>query len=99
MLPDANLDVAADAIASAAFGSAGQRCMAISAVVTVGDETADALAAKVVDRARALKVGPGADPQSEMGPVITPEARERVDELRRARRRRGRRRSRSTAAS
>jgi len=78
VLPDANLDVAADAIASAAFGSAGQRCMAISAVVTVGDETADALAAKVVERARALKVGPGADPQSEMGPVITPEARERV---------------------
>ena len=53
VLPDANLDVAADAIASAAFGSAGQRCMAISAVVTVGDETADALAAKVVERARA----------------------------------------------
>jgi malonate-semialdehyde dehydrogenase (acetylating) / methylmalonate-semialdehyde dehydrogenase len=78
VLPDANLDVAADAIASAAFGSAGQRCMAISAVVTVDDETADALAAKVVERARALTVGPGADPQSEMGPVITAEARERV---------------------
>jgi len=80
VLPDANLDVAADAIASAAFGSAGQRCMAISAVVTVGDETADALAEKVVERARAMKVGPGADPQSEMGPVVTPQARERVAE-------------------
>jgi acyl-coenzyme A synthetase/AMP-(fatty) acid ligase len=45
---------------------------------TVGEETADALAAKVVERARALTVGPGADPQSEMGPVITAEARERV---------------------
>lgn len=78
VLPDANLDVAADAIASAAFGSAGQRCMAISAVVTVGEETADALAEKVVERARALKVGPGSDPQSEMGPVVTPQARERV---------------------
>ncbi len=78
VLPDANLDVAADAIASAAFGSAGQRCMAISAVVTVGDETADALAAKVVERARAMTVGPGADPQSEMGPVISAQARERV---------------------
>ncbi|HVP01932.1 MAG TPA: CoA-acylating methylmalonate-semialdehyde dehydrogenase [Solirubrobacteraceae bacterium] len=78
VLPDANLEVAADAIASAAFGSAGQRCMAISAVVSVGDETADRLAAAVVERARALTVGPGADPQSEMGPVITVQARERV---------------------
>ncbi len=78
VLPDANLDVAADAIASAAFGSAGQRCMAISAVVSVGDETAERLAAAVVERARALTVGPGADAQSEMGPVITAQARERV---------------------
>ena len=78
VLPDANLDVAADAIASAAFGSAGQRCMAISAVVTVGEDTAAALADKVVERARALTVGPGADPQSEMGPLVTVEARDRV---------------------
>jgi len=78
VLPDANLDVAADAIASAAFGSAGQRCMAISAVVSVGDETAERLAAAVVERARAMTVGPGADAQSEMGPVITAQARERV---------------------
>ncbi|WP_354697943.1 Putative 3-oxopropanoate dehydrogenase [Paraconexibacter sp. AEG42_29] len=78
VLPDANLDVAADAIASAAFGSAGQRCMAISAVVTVGDEAGDALSAAVVERARALTVGPGAADGSEMGPVISPEARERV---------------------
>ncbi len=78
VLPDANLDVAADAIASAAFGSAGQRCMAISAVVSVGDETADELAAAVVERASAMTVGPGADPNSEMGPVITADAQRRV---------------------
>ncbi len=78
VLPDADIDVAADAIASAAFGSAGQRCMAISAVVSVGEETADALAAAVADRARALKVGPGSQEGVEMGPLVTPEARDRV---------------------
>ncbi len=78
VLPDANVDVAADAIASAAFGSAGQRCMAISAVVSVGDETAEALAAAVADRARAMKVGPGSQEGVEMGPLVTPEARDRV---------------------
>jgi len=78
VLPDADIDVAADAIASAAFGSAGQRCMAISAVVSVGDETADALAEAVAERARALKVGPGNGDGVEMGPLVTPEARDRV---------------------
>lgn len=78
VLPDANLDVAADAIASAAFGSAGQRCMAISAVVTVGEETADALAAAVTERARALTVGPGNAAGSDMGPVISAQSRDRV---------------------
>ena len=78
VLPDADIDVAADAIASAAFGSAGQRCMAISAVVSVGDETADALAGAVAERARAMKVGPGSGEGVEMGPLVTPEARDRV---------------------
>ncbi|MFM8884019.1 MAG: CoA-acylating methylmalonate-semialdehyde dehydrogenase, partial [Solirubrobacterales bacterium] len=78
VLPEANSDVAADAIASAAFGSAGQRCMAFSAVVSVGDETADALAAAVAERARAMKVGPGSQEGVEMGPLVTPEARDRV---------------------
>ena len=78
VLPDADLDVAADAIASAAFGSAGQRCMAISAVVSVGEETAERLADAVVRRARELTVGPGDRPGSEMGPVISAEARDRV---------------------
>ncbi len=80
VLPDCDLDVAADAIASAAFGSAGQRCMAISAGVAVGEETAERLAAAVVARARALRVGPGDAPGSEMGPVITAAARDRVVE-------------------
>jgi malonate-semialdehyde dehydrogenase (acetylating) / methylmalonate-semialdehyde dehydrogenase len=78
VMPDADLDVAADAIASAAFGSAGQRCMAISAAVAVGREAGDALVDAVAQRARRLRIGPGADGDSEMGPVITSEARERV---------------------
>ncbi len=78
VLPDANIDVAADAIASAAFGSAGQRCMAISVAVAVGDQTADALGAALSQRAAALKVGAGADSSSEMGPLVTAVARERV---------------------
>ncbi len=78
VLPDADIDVAADAIASAAFGSAGQRCMAISAAVSVGEQTGDALAAAIAERARALTVGAGTAEGTEMGPVITAQARERV---------------------
>ncbi len=78
VLPDADLVAAAAAIASAAFGSAGQRCMAISAVVTVGEQTADALAEAVATRARALTVGPGDAAGSEMGPLISAAARDRV---------------------
>jgi malonate-semialdehyde dehydrogenase (acetylating) / methylmalonate-semialdehyde dehydrogenase len=78
VMPDADLDVAADALASAAFGSAGQRCMAISAAVVVGREMGDQVVAAVAERARKLVVGPGAEAGSEMGPVITAEARERV---------------------
>ncbi len=78
VLPDADIDVAADAIASAAFGSAGQRCMAISAAVSVGEQTGDALAAAIAERARALTVGAGIAQGTEMGPVITAQARERV---------------------
>jgi malonate-semialdehyde dehydrogenase (acetylating)/methylmalonate-semialdehyde dehydrogenase len=78
VMPDADLDTAADAVASAAFGSAGQRCMAISAVVAVGAQTGDALVAGVVERGRELIVGPGADGDSQMGPVVTPQARARV---------------------
>ncbi|GAA1781315.1 CoA-acylating methylmalonate-semialdehyde dehydrogenase [Actinomadura chokoriensis] len=77
VLPDADLDLAADQITAAAYGSAGQRCMAISVAVAVGD-AADPLIERLADRARAIKVGPGGDPSSEMGPLISEAARERV---------------------
>ncbi|MTV25001.1 CoA-acylating methylmalonate-semialdehyde dehydrogenase [Nitriliruptoraceae bacterium ZYF776] len=77
VLPDADVDQAADAAVSAAYGSAGERCMAISAVVAVG-EVADPLVAAVADRARAIRVGPGSDPASEMGPLISRAHRDRV---------------------
>jgi malonate-semialdehyde dehydrogenase (acetylating)/methylmalonate-semialdehyde dehydrogenase len=77
ILPDADMDFAADHLAAAAFGSAGERCMAISAAVAVGT-AADSLVAAVNQRARAVKVGSGRDGDSEMGPVITREAQERI---------------------
>ena len=78
VMPDADLETAADAVASAAFGSAGQRCMAISAAVTVGVQTGDALVRGVVERGRELIVGPGSDSGSQMGPLVTSQARARV---------------------
>jgi malonate-semialdehyde dehydrogenase (acetylating)/methylmalonate-semialdehyde dehydrogenase len=77
VLPDADMDLAADAAVSAGYGSAGERCMAISVVVTVGD-AADRLLPKVMERIARLKTGPGTDPDSEMGPLITPEHRDKV---------------------
>ncbi|MDZ5077479.1 CoA-acylating methylmalonate-semialdehyde dehydrogenase [Nesterenkonia sp. HG001] len=77
VMPDADLDSAADAAVSAAYGSAGERCMAISVVVAVGD-VADGLVERIRSRAQGLSIGDGADPASEMGPLITPEALERV---------------------
>jgi malonate-semialdehyde dehydrogenase (acetylating)/methylmalonate-semialdehyde dehydrogenase len=77
VMPDADVEIAADAIASAAYGSAGQRCMAISAVVAVGpagDELAHALEARV----DAIQMGPGADEGTQMGPLVTGAARDRV---------------------
>lgn len=70
VMPDADLDQAVDALMGAAYGSAGERCMAISVAVAVGD-VADALVAKLADKARALRVGPGDDATSEMGPLVT----------------------------
>ena len=78
VMPDADLDRAADAALGAAYGSAGERCMAISVVVAVGGETADALVERLVPRIRVLRVGPGSEEGVEMGPLITPEHRERV---------------------
>ena len=77
VLPDADLDMAADAAVSAAYGSAGERCMAISVLLAV-DSVADALIQKVKERIPAIKVGPGNDPANEMGPLITAEHRDKV---------------------
>jgi malonate-semialdehyde dehydrogenase (acetylating) / methylmalonate-semialdehyde dehydrogenase len=77
ILPDADVSYAADQLAAAAFGSAGQRCMAISAAVAVGSR-AGALVEAVRERGAAIKVGPGRDPSTEMGPLVTAEARDRV---------------------
>ena len=77
VLPDADLDMAADAAVSAGYGSAGERCMAISAVVTVGDIGDDFIKA-VKERLPKVKVGPGTDPENEMGPLITREHRDKV---------------------
>ena len=76
VLPDADLDAAADALTAAGYGSAGERCMAISAVVAVGD--ADPLVRALTERAAALVTGPGTDPGSDMGPLITAAHRDRV---------------------
>jgi malonate-semialdehyde dehydrogenase (acetylating)/methylmalonate-semialdehyde dehydrogenase len=80
VLPDADLDFASDHLVAAAFGSAGERCMAISAAVAVG-RTGDALVEAVNAKARAIVVGSGRDAASEMGPVVTPAARDRITGL------------------
>jgi malonate-semialdehyde dehydrogenase (acetylating)/methylmalonate-semialdehyde dehydrogenase len=77
VLPDADIDMAADAAVSAAYGSAGERCMAVSVVVAVGD-VADPLIDAIKERAAKVKVGDGLEPDSEMGPLITREHRDRV---------------------
>jgi len=77
VLPDANLAFAAEALIGAAYGSAGERCMAVSVVVAVG-EAADPLRDLLAERARRIAVGPGDRPESEMGPVITCAARDRI---------------------
>ncbi|MFE1973649.1 CoA-acylating methylmalonate-semialdehyde dehydrogenase [Streptomyces hygroscopicus] len=77
VLPDADLDFAADNAINAAYGSAGERCMAVSVVVAVGG-IGDELVKKIADRAARLRIGPGNDPASEMGPLITKEHRDKV---------------------
>ncbi len=78
VMPDADLDQATDALLGAAFGSAGERCMAISVAVAVGDEVADRLIEKLAPRIRALRVGASDDESTEMGPLVTREHLERV---------------------
>ena len=81
IMPDADLEQAADALMGAGYGSAGERCMAISVAVPVGEKTAEALIENLGPRVRDLKVGTAEDPASEMGPVITQEHRDRIASL------------------
>jgi malonate-semialdehyde dehydrogenase (acetylating)/methylmalonate-semialdehyde dehydrogenase len=82
VLPDADLDGAVSALLGAGYGSAGERCMAISVAVCVGDATADALVAKLAPKVAALKIGPGCldpgSPEPEMGPLVTGAHRDKV---------------------
>jgi malonate-semialdehyde dehydrogenase (acetylating)/methylmalonate-semialdehyde dehydrogenase len=80
VMPDADLDMAADALIGAGFGSAGERCMAISVAVPVGQETADALVSKLKERIAGLRVGPGTDPEIDFGPVVAASAKERIED-------------------
>src|SRR6185369_17234184 len=78
VMPDADMDQAVDALMGAAYGSAGERCMAISVAVPVGEKTADKLISALEPRVRGLKVGPGTDPEAEMGPLVTKQHLEKV---------------------
>ncbi len=78
ILPDADMDQAVDALIGAGYGSAGERCMAISVAVPVGQKTADTLAAKLIPRVEALRVGLSSDDAADYGPLITKEALARV---------------------
>ncbi len=79
IMPDADMDKAADALMGAGYGSAGERCMAISVAVPIGEKTADTLVEKLKPRVEALKVGPATDKDAEMGPVITKAHKEKVE--------------------
>ncbi len=78
VMPDADFDQATDALMGAAYGSAGERCMAVSVAVTVGD-AGDAMIKRLEPRVRALKIGPGTDPDSEMGPLVTAAHKQKVE--------------------
>lgn len=78
VMPDADMDQAVDALMGAAFGSAGERCMAISVAVPIGETTAERLIQKLAPKVRALNIGPGTDPEAEMGPLVTKQHRDKV---------------------
>ena len=78
VMPDADLDQAVDALVGAGYGSAGERCMAISVAVPVGEETANALVAALQARIKALRIGRSDDPQADFGPLVSKDAQERV---------------------
>src|SRR5258705_9682964 len=71
VMPDADMDQAVDALIGAGYGSAGERCMAVSVAVPVGQKTADILIEKLIPRVESLKVGPSTDPQADYGPMVT----------------------------
>lgn len=79
VMPDADIDQAVDALMGAAYGAAGGRCMAISVAIPIGAATADKLIEKLAPKVRTLNIGPGTDPDSEMGPLVT---RQHLDKVR-----------------
>jgi malonate-semialdehyde dehydrogenase (acetylating)/methylmalonate-semialdehyde dehydrogenase len=80
VMPDADMDQAVDALMGSAYGSAGERCMAVSVAVPVGEATADELIRRLTPRVQALKIGPYNDPDADMGPLITAAAKIRVED-------------------
>src|SRR5437667_5377190 len=78
VMPDADIDQAVDALIGAGYGSAGERCMAVSVAVPVGKKTADVLMEKLIPRVESLKVGPSNDPQADYGPMVTKSHLEKV---------------------
>ena len=78
IMPDADIENAISALMGAAYGSCGERCMAISVAVCVGEDTAEKVVTRLQDRVKKLQVGPGADASNDMGPLITKEALERI---------------------
>jgi malonate-semialdehyde dehydrogenase (acetylating)/methylmalonate-semialdehyde dehydrogenase len=78
IMPDADMDQTVDALIGAGYGSAGERCMAVSVAVPVGKETADRLVEKLIPRVESLKVGPSTDASADFGPLVTRQALERV---------------------
>ncbi len=81
IMPDADLDQAVNALMGAGYGSAGERCMAVSVAVPVGEETANRLVEKLIPQIEALKIGPYTDDKADMGPLVTKEAQTRVKGL------------------
>src|SRR5260370_7723446 len=78
VMADADLDNAVDALTGAGYGSAGERCMAISVAVPVGEQTADRLRARLIERVKNLRVGHSLDPKADYGPLVTSAALKRV---------------------
>ncbi len=79
IMPDANMDQAADALMGAGYGSAGERCMAISVAVPVGEQAAEEIVKRLTPRVQSLRIGPYNDPEADMGPLVTAQAKDRVE--------------------